>query len=78
MKKQTFLLLAAIYSTLIGVVLMFVPDAIFQRYGFLTIDFDTTNPVATATIRLFHQNGDIQSFDYDNQNNIQEKTLRFP
>ena len=38
MKKQTFLLIAGIYSLLIGVVLMFIPDVIFQSYGFPTID----------------------------------------
>ena len=38
MKKQTFLLLAAIYSTLIGLVLMFVPNVIFQTYGFPSIE----------------------------------------
>ncbi len=38
MTRKTFLLLASIYSTLIGVVLMFVPNAIFQTYGFPTID----------------------------------------
>lgn len=38
MKKQTFLLLASIYSALIGVMLMFAPNLIFQTYGFPTID----------------------------------------
>ena len=38
MKKQTFLLLASIYSALIGIVLIFVPNLIFQAYGFPTIE----------------------------------------
>jgi|JI10StandDraft_1071094.scaffolds.fasta_scaffold626911_3 hypothetical protein len=38
MKKQTFLLIAGIYSLLIGVVLMATPDTIFQSYGFPTIE----------------------------------------
>jgi hypothetical protein len=38
MKKQTFLLLGSIYSTLIGVVLIFIPNSIFQAYGFPSID----------------------------------------
>ncbi len=38
MTRKTFLLLASIYSILIGVVLMFVPNVIFQTYGFPTID----------------------------------------
>jgi len=37
MKKQTFLLIAGIYS-LLGLVLMFAPDVLFQSYGFSTID----------------------------------------
>lgn len=38
MKKQTFLLLASIYSALIGVVLIFAPNSIFQAYGFPSIE----------------------------------------
>ena len=38
MKKQTFLLLAGIYSMQIGLVLIFAPNAIFQGYGFATIE----------------------------------------
>ena len=52
MKKQTFLLLAAIYSALIGLVLIFVPDVLFQSYGFPKID-DIPHDILLGTAKDF-------------------------
>lgn len=38
MKKETFLLFGSIYSSLIGLILIFIPNTIFQAYGFPTIE----------------------------------------
>ena len=52
MKKQTFLTIASLYSVLIGLVLMFVPDTIFQSYGFPKIA-DIPHEMLIQTARDF-------------------------
>ncbi len=52
MKKQTFLTIAAVYSVLIGLVLMLIPDTIFQSYGFPKID-DIPHETLIGTARDF-------------------------